>query len=161
MSARKWVRKPNHSSKVHVKSKYVALYTSYSFSEKCAYCVGAIPATCSFDSSTCSFSNSEDLDGEWVRMKATRDLVDHTSGTENGESLHDWRISVTVCGRVHKYIDKDFSIKEFCSHQQITIKVLFPSKFMIPVAYRFQSSICVIYNKHTQIFLHVSVHIHP
>lgn len=46
---------------------------------------------CSFDSSMCHFTNNEDLRGEWVRMKATKDEVDHTSGTENGESLHDCR----------------------------------------------------------------------
>lgn len=74
-----------------MKSKYVALCSSNSLIEKCAHSVCAIPVVCSFDSSMCDFSNNEDLDAEWVRMKATKDKVDHTSGTENGESLHDLR----------------------------------------------------------------------
>lgn len=45
----------------------------------------AIPAMCSFDSNMCDFTNNEGHHGKWVRMKATKDEVDHTSGTENGE----------------------------------------------------------------------------
>lgn len=40
---------------------------------------------CSFDSNMCDFTNNEGHDGKWVRMKATKDEVDHSSGTENGE----------------------------------------------------------------------------
>lgn len=46
---------------------------------------------CSFDSSMCDLTNVKGLNGEWVRMKARKDAVDHTTGTENGESLHDWK----------------------------------------------------------------------
>lgn len=45
----------------------------------------AVPAMCSFDSTMCDFTNNDDHHGKWVRMKATKDQVDHTYGTENGE----------------------------------------------------------------------------
>ncbi|XP_075875933.1 MAM and LDL-receptor class A domain-containing protein 1 [Nelusetta ayraudi] len=39
---------------------------------------------CSFDSNMCDFTNNEGHHGKWVHMKATKDEVDHSSGTENG-----------------------------------------------------------------------------
>lgn len=73
-----------------MKSKYVLLSALYSL-YKCASSLYAIPAMCSFDSSTCDFTNNEDQLTKWVRMKATQAEVDHTCGTENGESHHTWR----------------------------------------------------------------------
>jgi len=40
---------------------------------------------CGFDSDTCGFENRVSLLGHWERRKGTKNHVDHTYGTENGE----------------------------------------------------------------------------
>ena len=40
---------------------------------------------CGFDSDWCGFDDSVTHRGRWVRAKATKDEVDHSYETENGE----------------------------------------------------------------------------
>lgn len=43
---------------------------------------------CGFDSSLCGFIDGVSHFGRWVQKKATKSEVDHTYGTENGESCN-------------------------------------------------------------------------
>lgn len=44
-----------------------------------------ISDVCGFDSSLCDFENDVSRLGRWGRKKGTKQHVDHTYGTENGE----------------------------------------------------------------------------
>lgn len=55
-----------------------------------------ISAVCGFDSSDCGFISSVTHKGRWVRTKAVKNEVDHTYGTENGESQYNWRGHNTI-----------------------------------------------------------------